>query len=266
MLIGCIVQARMGSTRLPGKVIMKIENNDTMIDFVIHQLQFSKTLNKIIIATTTLSEDDQIINSLDQKQINFFRGSDQNVLTRFYDCAKFYSLDVIVRITSDCPLIDPQIVDQLIKKFLEGDCDFVSAGFPRTFPQGSADIEVFSFKTLEKVWLEAKKSSDREHVCTYFYNNPKKFKIKKVPNTSDYSNFKWSVDRENDLKFVKEIVKRIPQRPILTDYILNLLKNEPELIDINKNFIFEEGYKKSIKEDEKLGFKNSNKNNNNILK
>jgi spore coat polysaccharide biosynthesis protein SpsF len=262
MLIGCIVQARMGSTRLPGKVMMKIQNNNTMIDFVIHQLQFSKTLNKIIVATTTLSEDDKIINLLDQKKIEFFRGSEKDVLSRYYECAKSYSLDVIVRITSDCPLIDPQIVDQLIEKFLECNCDFVSAGFPRTFPQGSADIEVFSFRTLKKVWLEAKKPSDREHVCTYIYNNPEKFKIKKVPNTSDYANFKWSVDRENDLKFVKEIVKKIPQRPILTDNILDLLKNEPKLIDINKNFIFEEGYKKSIQEDKKLGFKNSDKKNN----
>ena len=95
MLIGCIVQARMGSTRLPGKVMMKIENNDTMIDFVINQLNFSKIINKIIVATTTLYEDDKIINLLDQKKINYFRGSDQDVLTRFYECAKFYSLDVI---------------------------------------------------------------------------------------------------------------------------------------------------------------------------
>ena len=262
MLIGCIVQARMGSTRLPGKVIMKIQNNDTMIDFVINQLKFSKTVNKIIIATTTLSEDDKIINLLGQRKIEFFRGSENDVLTRYYECAKFHSLDVIVRITSDCPLIDPEIIDDLVQKFLNSDCDFISPGFPRTYPQGSADIEVFSFRTLKKVWLEAKKPSDREHVCTYIYNNPEKFKIKKVPNTSDYANFKWSVDRENDLKFVQEIVKRISHRPILTDYIINLLKNEPELIDINKNFIFEEGYRKSIEEDKKFGFTNSDKKNN----
>ena len=265
MLIGCIVQARMGSTRLPGKVLMKIENNHTMIDFVINQLKFSKNINKIIVATTTLSEDDIIIDFLHKKNINHYRGSEQDVLTRFYECAKFYSLDVIIRITSDCPLIDPEIVDGLIKKFLENDCDFVSAGFPRTFPQGSADIEVFSFKTLEKVWLEAKKPSDREHVCTYIYNNPEKFKIKKAPNTTDYSDFKWSVDRDNDLKFVQEIVKRIPQRPILTNSVLNILKNEPRLIDINKNFISEEGYKKSIQKDKKLGFNDSSKSDNPLL-
>ena len=244
MLIGCIVQARMGSTRLPGKVIMKIQNNDTMIDFVINQLKFSKTVNKIIIATTTLSEDDKIINLFGQRKIEFFRGSENDVLTRYYECAKFHSLDVIVRITSDCPLIDPEIIDDLVQKFLNSDCDFISPGFPRTYPQGSADIEVFSFQSLEKMWLEAKKPSEREHVCSYIYNNPEKFKIIRVPNTSDNSNFKWSVDRENDLKFVQEIVKRISHRPILTDYIINLLKNEPELIDINKNFIFEEGYRK----------------------
>ena len=267
MLIGCIVQARMGSTRLPGKVMMKIQNNNTMIDFVIHQLQFSKTLNKIIVATTTLSEDDKIINLLDQKKIEFFRGSEKDVLSRYYECAKSYSLDVIVRITSDCPLIDPQIVDQLIEKFLECNCDFVSPGFPRTYPQGSADIEVFSFEALEKMWRESIKPSEREHVCTYIYNNPDKFNILKIPNSLNFSNLKLSIDKVEDLKFVQEIVKRIHKRPILINNVLNILKNEPELVQINKNYVLEEGYKKSIEEDQRLGFtENSNLTNYKILK
>ncbi len=254
MLVGCIVQARMGSTRLPGKVMMKIQNNNTMIDFVINQLKFSKTLNKMIIATTTLPEDDKIINSLVPKEVEFFRGLEKDVLSRYYECAKFYSLDVIVRITSDCPLIDPYLLDHLVYEFVKNNYDFISPGFPRTFPQGSADIEVFSFQSLEKMWHEAKKPSEREHVCTYIYNNPEKFNIHTIPNNTDFSNLKWSVYREDDLKFVHEIVKKIHKRPILTTDILNVLKNNPELVKINKNFILEEGYKKSIREDKELGF------------
>jgi len=267
IMIGCIIQARMSSSRLPGKILMKIENNDTILDFVINQLKSSKNLDAIIIATTNLPVDDQIVEFAKKRQIKCFRGSEKNVLTRYHDCAKYFSLDTIVRITSDCPLIDPSLLDYLIQKFVEGDYDFISPGFPRTFPQGSADIEVFSFQSLEKMWHEATKPSEREHVCTYIYNNPKKFNIHTIPNTLNLSNLKWSVDRKEDLKFVQEIVKKISKRPILTDDILNVLKNEPKLVQINKNYILEEGYKKSIKEDQRLGFSdNSDMRNNKILK
>jgi len=255
-MIGCIVQARMGSSRLPNKVLMKIMNNDTMLDFVINQLRSSNHLDEIIIATTDLSTDDKIVEHIKKKQVKFFRGSEKDVLSRYYDCAKYFSLDIIVRITADCPLTDPQILDYLLQKFIDGNYDFISPGFPRSFPQGSADIEIFSFNALEKMKNEAKKPSEREHVCTYIYNHPEKFKIHTIPNNLNFSNLKWSVDREPDLKFVQEVVKKIPKRPILTDDILNLLKNNPELVQINKNSILEEGYKKSIKEDQKLGFTN----------
>ena len=266
-MIGCIVQARMGSTRLPNKVLMKIDDNNTILDFVINQLKSSKYLDQIIIATTNLPIDDKIINFAKKKQIKYFRGSEKDVLSRYYDCAKSFSLDSIVRITSDCPLIDPNILDNLIEKYIDSNCDFISPGFPRTYPQGSADIEVFSFEALEKMWRESKKPSEREHVCTYMYNNPDKFNILKIPNSLNFSNLKLSVDKVEDLKFVQEIVKRIHKRPILFNNVLNILKNEPELVQINKNYVLEEGYKKSIEEDQRLGFtENSNLTNYKILK
>jgi spore coat polysaccharide biosynthesis protein SpsF len=266
-MIGCIIQARMNSSRLPKKVLMNITKNETILDFVINQLKSSKNLDEIIIATTNLPIDNQIVEFAKKKQIKFFRGPEKDVLARYYDCAKSFSLDTIVRITSDCPLTDPIILDYLIEQFIDGNYDFISPGFPRTFPQGSADIEVFSFQSLEKMSHEAIKPSEREHVCTYIYNNPEKFHIHTIPNPLNFSNLKWSIDRKNDLKFVQEIVKRISKRPIITNDILNLLKNEPELIQINKNSILEEGYKKSIQEDQKLGFsKNSNTKNYKILK
>ena len=266
-MIGCIIQARMGSTRLPNKIMMKIDDDNTMLDFVINQLKSSKYLDEIIIATTDLAVDDQIVDFAKKKQIKFFCGSEKDVLSRYYECAKFFSVDSVVRVTSDCPLIDPCILDSLIQKFIGSGCDFISPGFPRTYPQGSADIELFSFKSLEKMWREAKKPSEREHVCTFIYNNPEKFNIRKIPNSINFSNLKCSVDKEEDLKFVQEIVKRINMRPILIHDVLNILKNEPELVQINKNYILEEGYKKSIEEDQRLGFnKNSDLTNYKILK
>ncbi len=264
-MIGCIVQARMSSTRLPNKIMKKITNNETMLDFVINQLKSSKYLDEIIIATSNLSIDDEIVDFAKKKQIKYFRGSENDVLARYYECAKSFSLDSIVRVTSDCPLIDSCILDYFITKFVESNYDFVSPGFPRTFPQGSADIEIFSFQSLKKMWHDAVKPSEREHVCTYIYNNPEKFSINKISSNMNFSNLKWSVDREEDLKFVREIVKRTHRRPILIHDILNILKNEPELVQINNNYILEEGYKKSIEEDKKLGF-NENLNNYKILK
>ena len=125
-MIGCIVQARMSSTRLPNKVLMKIDNNNTILDFVINQLKSSKYLDEIIIATTNLPIDDKIINFAKKKQIKYFRGSEKDVLSRYYDCANFFSLDSIVRVTSDCPLIDPNILDNLIEKYVDSNCDFIS--------------------------------------------------------------------------------------------------------------------------------------------
>lgn len=248
-MIGCIVQARIGSTRLPGKVMLKLDENNTVLNCVIKQLQFSKLIEKIIIATTSLEEDDQIINNVQNLNVDIFRGSSSDVLDRFFQCAKKFSIDVIIRITADNPLIDPTIVDDMIKKFMSNSYDYLTNAHVRTFPYGT-EVEVFSFKALEQAWKNAKKPSEREHVTPYFYNNPNNFRIFNVEYSKNISNLRWTIDRKNDLSLVKLIIFKIKKRPILMNDILNLFSKEPELFEINRNHILNEGYQKSLKEDE----------------
>lgn len=248
-MIGCIIQARIGSTRLPAKVMLKLDENDTVLNYVLTQVKSSKLCEKIIVATTTLDEDNQIVNYVKNLNIDIFKGDSNDVLDRFFKCAKFFSLDIIIRITSDNPLIDPTIIDNLIRKFKLNSYDYLTNSNVRTFPYGT-EVEIFTFKALEQAWKNARKPSEREHVTPYFYNNPDQFKIFNVENSTDISNFRWTIDRENDLILVKSIVSKIKKRPILMTDILELFSREPELFEINKNQPKNEGYNKSLKEDE----------------
>jgi spore coat polysaccharide biosynthesis protein SpsF (cytidylyltransferase family) len=251
-MIGCIIQARIGSTRFPNKIMIPVDENDTVLSFGIKQVKSSKTIDKIIIATTDLPEDDLIVNNMKKLNIPYFRGKSKDVLDRYYQCAKKFNLSVIVRITSDCPLIDPFIIDDVVSYFLKNnEFDYVSNVHPiRTYPDGT-DVEIFTFKVLEKAWNEAEKSSEREHVTPYIYNS-KKFCLGGVKNSKDLSNLRWTVDHKEDLILIKEIVKRIHRRPILMSDILDLLSKFPELKEINKNIVTNEGYLKSLKQDEEF--------------
>ena len=249
MNIGAIIQARMGSTRLPGKILTKIADKP-MLWHVIQRTAESSLMNKIIIATTTNSADDCIVDFANSFDILFFRGSEGDVLDRFYRTAKSFCIDAIVRITPDCPLIDPKIVDKVIKRFLIGNLDYISNVHPPTYPDG-LDIEVFSFETLKKVWKEAKKASEREHVTPYILNHHRMFRISNIENEVDLSYMRWTVDEERDLKFVKEIYKRLYKnnKIFYMTNILNLLKKEPELSRINEGILRNEGYAKSLREE-----------------
>ena len=232
MKIGVIIQARMGSTRFSGKVLKELEKGYTVLDFVISQIKCCKSIDEIIVATTNLDEDDQIKKVIKKNKVKFFRGNPYDVLDRYYQCAKRFHLTSIVRITSDNPLIEPTLVDQVVEKFKDGQYDYVNNFTPRTFPYGT-EAEVFSLETLEKTWKMAKKPAEREHVTLYIYNS-KKFNVYSIKNSENLSNLRWTVDEENDLKFVKKIISKIENRPILMTDILELLKKEPNLIDINK--------------------------------
>lgn len=246
--VGCIVQARMGSTRLPGKVMLPVDESNPVILYVIKQLQQSKLCNQIIIATTIQSEDEKIVEFAEKKSIAYFRGSIEDCLDRYYQCAKKFGLSTIIRITCDNPLIDPMLVDDAIELFRSGNYDYVTNCKPRTFPQGT-EVEIFSFEALEKAWKNAKKLSEREHVTPYFYNNPDKFSIFNIKNKEDISDLRWTVDRKEDLEFVRVVVSKIKNSPILMTDILQLIKNEPDLININKNYTMDEGYLKSLEND-----------------
>jgi len=247
-MIGCIVQARMGSSRLPGKTLLKIDDKKTVLEFGINQLTSSNLLDKIIVATTNLKSDDVIKNFVKNMNVDVFRGKSNDVLDRYFQCAKHFSIDTIVRITGDNPLVDPTIIDNLIQKFTLNSYDYLSNAHVRTFPYGT-EVEIFSFESLEQAWKNAILPSEREHVTPYFYNNSNLFNIHNEKQSNDISNLRWTVDREDDLFLVKSIVSKIIKRPILLDDILNLFSKEPKLFKINETQIRDEGYKKSLEED-----------------
>lgn len=179
MKIGAIIQARTSSTRLPGKVLKNLpyESNVTVLEQVIHRLKKSKMLNKIIIATTTDEKDEKIIDIAKKENLTCFRGSEDNVLERYYLAASENNLDFIVRITSDCPCIDPDIVDLVIENHLELDADYTSNSLIETFPRG-LDVEVITFETLKKAYSEATDDFEKEHVTPFIYKTkPELFKI-----------------------------------------------------------------------------------------
>ncbi len=249
-MIGCILQARMSSTRLPGKIMMIIKNRP-IIDYVVTQLQFSKNIEKIVIATTDNQVDDLLIDYATKKSISIFRGSEKDVLDRYYKCAKKYNFSIIVRITSDNPLIDPEIIDQVITKFKSKNIDFISNEHPPTLPQGFA-VEVFSFNALENSWKNAKKNSEREHVSPYMYNNPDLFKLYNMNFNTDLNHIRCTLDRENDFLFLEKLISSVEKQPILLKDILEFVNKNPKSIEINNHYIKNEGYIKSVNNDEKF--------------
>ena len=248
-MIGCIIQARLGSKRLPKKVMKNIDEKNMVIDYLIKQLQFAKSFQKILVATTHLRDDDDIILHLNlSKDIEIFRGSVDDVLDRFYNCAKKFGLKTIIRITGDNPLVDPNLIDQVVTDFKKHDCDYASNTINRTYPYGT-EVEVFSYDALENAWKNAKLPSEREHVTPYITKIENGFKIFSSENKNDLSFLRYTIDRIDDLLLVKEIVKNIPDRPILLKNIIDLFQTKPEIFKINEH-VKHDGYLLSLKEDE----------------
>ena len=246
----------MGSTRLPGKVMKILDGKIPSINYTINQLKFSKYLKKIIVATTTNPEDDIIENFVNSLGIDVFRGSSEDVLDRYYECAKNFSLNTILRVTADCPLIDPNIVDKGLSLFLNNNFDYVTNTDPRTYPDGN-ETEIFSFESLNILNKNAILPSEREHVTPYFKNNRSHFKIKNFSYSSNLSNLRWTLDHPEDLKLIEIIISKIKKNPIHLADILELLKNEPELIEINNKYHPNEGYLKSLEFDKQSKNPNS---------
>jgi spore coat polysaccharide biosynthesis protein SpsF len=253
-MIGCIIQARMSSTRLPGKVMKKVDNENTILDCVINQLQSSKEIKNLVIATTEQKEDDVIVEFLQKRKVKYFRGSKQDVLDRYYQCAKKFGFSEIIRITSDNPLIDCEIADMVVKHFKSNNYDYITTDLPlntfhRTYPSGYS-VEVFTFSALENAWKNAKLLSEREHVTPYFYKNKEIFRQTSIKNSEDLSRFRCTVDTKYDLELIQKIYLNIKKRPILLSDVIKLFKANPELIKINAH-VKADGYLRSLKEDKK---------------
>lgn len=247
--IAAIIQARMGSSRLPKKVLAKIEGKP-MLWHQVNRLKQSKFSPEIIIATSNLEQDKPILDLANQLNVKSYAGSHEDVLDRYYQASLINKIDIIVRITADCPLLDSEVFDKVLNTFLEGDYDYVSNVRPATYPDG-LDVEVFSFVTLKKTWNNARLSSEREHVTGYIATHLNEFKNLNVTNSVDLSDLRWTVDEKEDLEFVRSIYKNLYHKNpnFLMKDILDLLKGKPELIEINKGFIRNDGYLKSLQND-----------------
>jgi spore coat polysaccharide biosynthesis protein SpsF len=231
-----IIQARMGSTRLPGKVLLDL-GGDTVLSRVVHRLAQSRLVAGIVVATTVLGVDDAIGLECQRIRVSCFRGSEQDVLDRYYQTARLHNAKVIVRITADCPLIDPEIVNRAIELFYEENADYATNDVPQTFPRG-LDTEVFSMSSLTQAWEEARQPYQREHVTPYFYEHPEIFRIASLLGEIDSTLYRWTLDTEDDLKLLRAVYDRFQNRDIFGyAEVLALMQREPDLMDLNSRVL-----------------------------
>ena len=245
--IGAIVQARTSSTRLPEKVLLNLPYGSgvNVLQQVIRRLKASKHINQIITATTTDDADTKIVNTAKKENVLFFRGSKDNVLERYYLAAKENDLDIIVRITSDCPCIDPEIVDEVLSTHLKKRSDYTSNTLIRTFPVG-LDVEVISLQTLEKCYNNAKNDLEKEHVTLYVHNNLDKFKTENVSlEGTDRSQIRITLDTEEDYALLCSVFDYLYEPDEFFKYndIINLFEGKPWLSLINKKIVAKKSFK-----------------------
>lgn len=246
-MITAIVQARMGSTRLPGKVLLDIQGKP-LLEHVIDRVSASKLINQLVIATTSKEKDKAIIDFAQRRGIAYYVGSEDDVLDRFYQTAKIYRVKTIVRITPDDPFKDAEVIDKVVGYYLnrKKSVDYASNTIKPTYPEG-LDVEVFSAEALGKAWKEAKKSSEREHVTPYIWNHPEIFRLANIENNENLSHLRWTLDTEADLRFTREIYARLYHGQVfLMKDILALLRAEPELAQINQGIARNAGYLESL--------------------
>jgi spore coat polysaccharide biosynthesis protein SpsF len=260
-----VVQARMGSTRLPGKVMLPLAGKPLILR-MIERINSAKYCGEIIAAITFDEDDDPIAEACRQNKIALFRGHPTDLIDRHLNIAKKYNADAVVKIPSDCPLIDPDIVDKVIKFYIDNSTslDYVSNLHPATYPDGN-DVEIFSISALEKAWEEAEKGFEREHTTPYFWENPDKFKIGNITweTELDYSmSYRFTIDYEEDYIFIKKIYEELyPKNPLFSlNDILTLLKDKPEILKINEKYAGVNWYRHHLDE-----LKTISKNNTKIL-
>jgi glutamate-1-semialdehyde aminotransferase/spore coat polysaccharide biosynthesis protein SpsF (cytidylyltransferase family) len=239
-----IIQARMGSTRLPGKVLADIAGKP-MLARVVERTGQAATVDSVLVATSTNAGDDAIVQYCTARGIPCFRGDEQDVLDRFYQAARSAQADTVVRITADCPLIDPKVIDQVVETLHREQADYASNVLRSTFPEG-LDAEAFTFAALEQAWTEARKPSEREHVTPYLRLSGR-FKTKNVVSAADLSRHRWTVDQPEDLEFVRRIYAQVNgDGPFGLTEVLEFLRRRPDVASTQGRFVPNEGYYKSL--------------------
>jgi spore coat polysaccharide biosynthesis protein SpsF (cytidylyltransferase family) len=248
-----IIQARTNSSRLPRKVLSKIQSKP-LIWHVINRVKKIKNVEQIILATSTNPSDRSLVKIAEKENILTFTGSEKDVLDRYYKTSLKFNADPIIRITGDCPLIDPKLITKMLDFFQHEKYDFMSNNINPTFPDG-LDASIFSFNALEQAWKKSNLQSEREHVVPYILKNKKCFKIFSYENSKNLSNYRWTVDEKNDLNFIRRIYYLMKPKTIFyTNDILTVIKQNPKLLAINSSISRDEGYTKSLKNDRKLNF------------
>lgn len=240
-----LIQARMGSSRFPGKVLEDVSGR-LMLWRVVSRVHRARKIDEVVVATSNQPGDDPIEQFCCREGIKCFRGSELDVLDRFYQAAKAHSADVVIRTTADCPLIDADVIDKIITRFERGDCDYASNVIRYTYPDG-LDTEVFSFEALERAWREASKPSEREHVTPYLRTSHfRNVNVEsELPITAE--NFRWTVDYPEDLQFVRKVYDSFSGRTAFGyEEVLELLKERPDLAILQPQIIANEGYYKSL--------------------
>lgn len=244
-----VIQARFTSSRLPGKV-MSVILDEPMLFRQWERVKRSELVEQVIVATSTDKTDDVLALFCEQKGIPCFRGSLDDVLDRFYQAASQFSPKHVVRLTGDCPLLDPAIMDKIIHLHLDKYLDYTTNIIERTFPDGM-DVEVMTFACLKTNWQNARLPSEREHVTPYIYHHPEIFKIGHLKQTQDLSQMRLTVDEKEDLAVIREIFASLypKNKSFGLEDILNFLKTHPEIQALNQKFQINEGYQKSLAKD-----------------
>lgn len=234
-----LIQARMGSTRLPGKVMLKLVGKPVLWH-IYNRLKNCNLLDLVVVSTGEYEKNREICEFASLNNIPFYSGSETDMIDRIYQTAKKFHANAIVRITADCPLIDPKIVDRLILEFRNknSEIDIVANNKIQSFPQG-LDAEIYSFEILEKMWKEIKEPEFREWFPLYIDKNPTLFRILNIKNSLDLSNFRWTIDYLEDYEFVKQVYESLYNKDRIfgMEEVLDLLKKRPELIKINKKYV-----------------------------
>jgi glutamate-1-semialdehyde aminotransferase/spore coat polysaccharide biosynthesis protein SpsF (cytidylyltransferase family)/predicted dehydrogenase len=243
-----IIQARMGSSRLPGKSLAEIEKRP-MLWHVIHRVKRASLIDRVVVATSTSPADDAIEKMCRENDVPCYRGSEHDVLDRFYGAARGEKASQVVRITADCPLIDPEVIDRVVRRFQRGDLDYASNAMVRSYPDG-LDTEIFSFSALERAWHEASRTSEREHVTPYLRSD--KFRTANVENNSTpfYQHYRWTVDEVEDLEFIRAVYRALRDRESFgMKDVLELIEKTPGLDKMNSEILSNRGYYKSLFEE-----------------
>jgi spore coat polysaccharide biosynthesis protein SpsF len=244
-----IVQARMGSSRLPGKVLADVAGRP-MLTRVLERAGAIPGADAVVLATTTEPRDERVAALAADLGVEVFRGSEADVLDRYHCAAQQAGADVVVRVTADCPLLDPRVSGAVLAAYRRGGVDYVSNARVRRYPDG-LDTEVFSAEALRSAWKEATLPSEREHVTPYIWKHPERFRLADLVGEPDHSHLRWTVDRPEDLEFVRAVYGRLDAggRVFGMDDVLALLRREPGLLHLNAGLDADEGYRRSLARD-----------------